>query len=140
MHALVERLYPLCRSITGDGVRATLDVLAESIPLTMHEVPTGTQVLDWTVPKERNVRDAYVADPAGRPVVDFAASNLHVVGYSVPVRTRMTLAELREHMHTLPNQPELVPYRTSYYKEAWGFCLSQKSLALHNAGLLEEKE
>jgi Domain of unknown function (DUF2172)/Domain of unknown function (DUF4910)/Polysaccharide biosynthesis protein len=100
----------------------------KSIPLTMHEVPTGTQVLDWTVPKEWNVRDAYVADPAGRRVVDFAASNLHVVGYSVPVRTRMTLAELREHMHTLPNQPELVPYRTTYYKEAWGFCLSQKSL------------
>src|SRR5215212_6103626 len=128
MHTLVERLYPLCRSITGDGVRATLDVLTESIPFTVHEVPTGTQVLDWTVPKEWNIRDAYVADQSGRRVVDFAASNLHVVGYSVPVRTRMTLAELREHLHTLPNQPELVPYRTSYYKETWGFCVSQNVL------------
>ena len=128
MHALVERLYPLCRSITGDGVRATLDVLAESIPLTVHEIPTGTAVLDWTVPKEWNIRDAYVADPEGRRVIDFTKSNLHVVGYSVPVRTRMSLAALREHLHTLPEQPDLVPYRTSYYKEAWGFCLSQNTL------------
>lgn len=128
MHALVEQLYPLCRSITGDGVRATLDILAESIPLAVHEVPTGTQVLDWTVPKEWNVRDGYVADPSGRRVVDFADSNLHVVGYSVPVRTRMSLAALREHLHTLPDQPDLVPYRTSYYKEMWGFCVSQNNL------------
>ena len=128
MHALVERLYPLCRSITGNGVRATLDVLAESIPLTVHEIPTGTAVLDWTVPKEWNIRDAYVADPEGQRVIDFTKSNLHVVGYSVPVRTRMSLAALREHLHTLPEQPDLVPYRTSYYKEAWGFCLSQNTL------------
>ena len=128
MHALVERLYPLCRSITGDGVRATLDVLAESIPLTVHEIPTDTQVLDWVVPKEWNIRDAYVADPMGRRVIDFTESNLHVVGYSVPVRARMSLAELREHLHTLPDQPDLIPYRTSYYKEAWGFCLSQNTL------------
>jgi aminopeptidase-like protein len=128
MHALVERLFPLCRSITGDGVRATLSVLAESIPLTLHEIPTGTQVLDWTVPKEWNIRDAYVADPDGRRVIDFTKSNLHVVGYSVPVRTRMSLTALREHLHTLPDQPDLVPYRTSYYKETWGFCLSQNTL------------
>jgi aminopeptidase-like protein len=128
MHALVERLYPLCRSITGNGVRATLDVLAESIPLTVHEIPTGTAVLDWTVPKEWNIRDAYVADPEGRRVIDFTKSNLHVVGYSVPVRTRMSLTALREHLHTLPEQPDLVPYRTSYYKEGWGFCLSQNAL------------
>ena len=128
MHALVERLYPLCRSITGDGVRATLDVLAESIPLTVHEIPTNTQVLDWVVPKEWNIRDAYVADPMGRRVIDFTESNLHVVGYSVPVRARMSLAELREHLYTLPDQPDLIPYRTSYYKEAWGFCLSQNTL------------
>jgi aminopeptidase-like protein len=128
MHALVERLYPLCRSITGNGVRATLDILAEYIPLTVHEIPTGTQVLDWTVPKEWNIRDAYIADPEGRRLVDFTESNLHVVGYSVPVRTTMSLAALREHLHTLPDQPGLVPYRTSYYKEAWGFCLSQDIL------------
>ena len=94
----------------------------------MHEIPTGTAVLDWTVPKEWNIRDAYVADPEGRRVIDFTKSNLHVVGYSVPVRTRMRLATLREHLHTLPEQPDLVPYRTSYYKEAWGFCLSQNAL------------
>jgi aminopeptidase-like protein len=128
MHALVERLYPLCRSITGDGVRATLGVLAESIPLTMHEIPTGTPVLDWTVPKEWNIHDAYVADLEGRRVIDFNKSNLHVLGYSVPVHTRMTLAALREHLHTLPDQPDLVPYRTSYYKETWGFCLSKNTL------------
>lgn len=128
MHALVERLYPLCRSITGDGVRATLGILAESIPLTVYEVPTSTQVLDWVVPKEWNIRDAYVANLDGRRVIDFAESNLHVVGYSVSVRTWMTLGQLREHLHTLPDQPDLVPYRTSYYKEAWGFCLSQNTL------------
>jgi aminopeptidase-like protein len=128
MHGLVERLYPLCRSITGDGVRATLDIVAESIPLIVHEIPTGTRVLDWTVPREWNIRDAYVADPEGRRVIDFTQSNLHVVGYSVPVRTRMSLARLRPHLHTLPDQPDLIPYRTSYYKEAWGFCLSQSTL------------
>jgi aminopeptidase-like protein len=128
MHALVERLYPLCRSITGDGVRATLDVLAESISLTVQDVPTGTQILDWTVPREWNISDAYVADSSGRRVIDFNKSNLHVVGYSVPVRSRMALAELRGHLHTLPDQPELVPYRTSYYKEAWGFCVAQITL------------
>jgi aminopeptidase-like protein len=128
MHRLVERLYPLCRSITGDGVRATLDVLAESIPLTVYEIPTGTHVLDWTVPKEWNIRDAYVADAKGRRVIDFRESNLHVVGYSTPIRTTMSLTALREHLHTLADQPDLIPYRTSYYKEAWGFCLSQKTL------------
>ncbi|KOT96069.1 DUF4910 domain-containing protein [Streptomyces ardesiacus] len=128
MYALVERMYPLCRSITGDGVRATLRIVDEYIPLHVHEVPTGTQVLDWTVPKEWNVRDAYVADAAGRRVVDFAASSLHVLGYSVPVSATMSLAELREHLHTLPEQPSLVPYRTSYYEERWGFCLAQRTL------------
>ncbi|MEU3241435.1 MULTISPECIES: DUF4910 domain-containing protein [unclassified Streptomyces] len=128
MHALVERLYPLCRSITGDGVRATLEIVGEYIPLQVHEVPTGTEVLDWTVPQEWNIRDAYVADSAGRRVVDFAASSLHVLGYSVPVSATMPLADLRPHLHTLPDQPGLVPYRTSYYKPEWGFCLAQETL------------
>ncbi|MDR8407479.1 DUF4910 domain-containing protein [Nonomuraea sp. 3-1Str] len=128
MHALVERLYPICRSITGDGVRRTLDVIGERLPLTVTEVPTGTQVLDWTVPKEWNIRDAYVKDPSGRRVVDFRASNLHVVGYSVPVSGVFTLEELRPRLHTLPEQPSLVPYRTGYYAETWGFCLSQDVL------------
>ncbi|MFC9730447.1 DUF4910 domain-containing protein [Streptomyces roseolus] len=128
MHALVERLYPLCRSITGDGVRATLDVVGEYVPLRVHEVPTGTRVLDWTVPQEWNIRDAYVADATGRRVVDFAASSLHVLGYSVPIAATMPLSELRGHLHTLPDQPDLVPYRTSYYTPEWGFCLSQNAL------------
>ncbi|MFD7552008.1 DUF4910 domain-containing protein [Streptomyces sp. NPDC059816] len=128
MHALVERLYPLCRSITGDGVRATLDIVGEYVPLTVHEVPTGTQVLDWTVPQEWNIRDAYIADPAGNRVVDFAASSLHVLGYSLPVSTTLPLTELRAHLHTLPDRPTWVPYRTSYYRPDWGFCLAQETL------------
>ncbi|GAB3145643.1 DUF4910 domain-containing protein [Microbispora hainanensis] len=129
MHALVERLYPLCRSITGSGLRRTLEIIGESIPLEISEVPTGTQVLDWTIPKEWNIRDAYIKDSSGTRIVDFAASNLHVVGYSVPVSATMTLEELRPHLHTLPGRPGLVPYRTSYYAETWGFCLSEDTLA-----------
>jgi aminopeptidase-like protein len=128
LHALVERLYPICRSITGDGVRQTLDIIGEHIALERHEVPTGTAVLDWTIPQEWNIRDAYVATPSGERVIDFQESNLHVVGYSVPVRQRMPLSELREHLHTLPDQPSWVPYRTSYYAPAWGFCLAQEKL------------
>ncbi|MET8851131.1 DUF4910 domain-containing protein [Amycolatopsis sp. NPDC004625] len=128
LHALVERLYPICRSITGDGVRQTLDIIGEHISLERHEVPTGTAVLDWTIPQEWNIRDAYVATPSGERVIDFRESNLHVVGYSVPVRQRMPLSELREHLHTLPDQPSWVPYRTSYYAPAWGFCLAQEKL------------
>jgi aminopeptidase-like protein len=129
MHALVRRLFPLCRSITGDGVRQTLEIVGESIPLRVHEVPTGTEVLDWSVPKEWNIRDAYIADATGKRIVDFAESNLHVVGYSVPVTATMSLAELRGHLHTLPEQPGLIPYRTSYYAENWGFCLREETLA-----------
>jgi len=127
MHDLVRRLYPLCRSITGDGVRETLAIVGEHLDLDVHEVPTGTRVLDWTVPQEWNIRDAYVALD-GKRVVDFRESNLHVVGYSVPVRTTMPLSELRGHLHTLPDQPSLVPYRTSYYAPTWGFCLAQSTL------------
>src|ERR1700754_1947279 len=111
LHALVARLYPLCRSITGDGVRRTLEIISETIPLTVHEVPSGTPVLDWTVPKEWNIRDAYIADRTGRRVVDFGESNLHVMSYSVPVSATLTLDELRPRLHSLPDQPDLVPYR-----------------------------
>lgn len=128
MHALIRELYPLCRSITGDGLRATLRRIGAEIPLTLHEVPSGTPVLDWTVPNEWNVRDAYVADAAGHRVIDFRRSSLHVLNYSTPVRRRMTLDELRPHLHTLPDHPDWIPYRTSYYAEAWGFCLSQRQL------------
>ncbi|MFC0438620.1 DUF4910 domain-containing protein [Kutzneria buriramensis] len=123
MKELVERLYPVCRSITGDGLRRTLEIVGEHIPLTVSEVPTGTEVLDWTVPKEWNIRAAWVKDPSGRKVIDFAEHNLHIVGYSTPLHATMPLAELREHLHTLPEQPTLIPYRTSYYSETWGFCL-----------------
>lgn len=128
MHDLVRRLYPLCRSITGDGLRRTLAIIGESIPLEITEVPTGTKVLDWTIPREWNIRDASITGPDGRKVVDFHDNNLHVVGYSAPVEATMSLEELRGRLHTLPDQPDLVPYRTSYYAETWGFCLSQNTL------------
>lgn len=126
--ALAARIYPISRSITGNGVRETLRALSELVPLTLHEVPSGMPVLDWTVPPEWNVRDAYIADAAGRRIVDLKKSNLHLVGYSEPVRRRMTLAELRPHLHTLPGQPDLIPYRTSYYTRTWGFCLAHRQL------------
>jgi aminopeptidase-like protein len=128
MYALVEELYPICRSITGDGVRKTLETLSHHVPLTVRDVPSGTSVLDWTVPKEWNIRDAWIADASGTRVVDFRKSNLHVVNYSVPVKTRLPLEKLRRHLHTLPDRPDLIPYRTSYYDETWGFCLTQKQL------------
>ncbi|MGH8595645.1 MAG: DUF4910 domain-containing protein [Gammaproteobacteria bacterium] len=126
MNALVERLFPICRSLTGDGVRRTLGVIGESIPLTIHEVPSGTPAFDWTVPNEWNIRDAYIKDPEGRRVVDFQRSNLHVVGYSAPVHTTLSRQQLETHLHSLPEQPELIPYRTRYYDNDWGFCLSHR--------------
>jgi aminopeptidase-like protein len=128
MYSFMEELFPISRSITGDGIRATLGAIGKRIPLEMHEVPSGTQVLDWTVPKECNIHDAYVKGPGGEKVIDFNEHNLHVVSYSVPVRAHMDLAELKEHLHTLPDQPDLIPYRTSYYSESWGFCLPHDEL------------
>lgn len=131
MHALVRQLQPICRSITGDGVRQTLARLREDIPLEIHDVPSGTRVFDWTVPREWNIRDAWVKnarDASGQRVIDWRRHNLHVVSYSVPVRARMTLAQLRPHLHSLPDQPELIPYRTSYYEDDWGFCLPHRQL------------
>src|SRR3954464_9226357 len=128
MHALAAELYPICRSITGAGVGRTLARIGELIPLEVHEVPTGTQVLDWTVPLEWNINEAFIGGPDGRRVVDFADSNLHVVSYSVPVSERMSLAELKPHLFSLPERPDWIPYRTSYYNEDWGFCLSDRQL------------
>jgi aminopeptidase-like protein len=125
---LVAELYPICRSITGDGVRRTLEIVGREIDLEVHEVPSGTEVFDWTVPREWNIRDAWVANAAGERVIDFHASNLHVMSYSVPVRATMPLAELKPHLFTLPEHPDWVPYRTSYYAERWGFCASQRLL------------
>jgi len=128
MYRLIEELFPICRSITGDGVRQTLAILGRYIPLRIVEVPSGTAVFDWTVPYEWNIRDAYIKAASGDRVVDFRRSNLHVLNYSVPVNRRMTLAELRPHLFTLPEYPDWVPYRTSYYNENWGFCLSHNQL------------
>ena len=128
MYQLIRELYPICRSITGNGVRQSLSILKKHIPLEIHEVPSGTAVFDWTVPKEWNITDAYVKNTHGERVVDFRQSNLHVVGYSVPIRRTMPLSELKTHLYTLPDHPGWIPYRTSYYTENWGFCLSQKSL------------
>lgn len=132
MPALMLRLYPICRSITGEGVRQTLRILREHIPLEIREVPTGTQVFDWTVPREWNIRDAWIKNSVGERIIDFRRLNLHVVSYSVPIHQRMRLAEFKEHLYTVPHQPDWVPYRTSYYKETWGFCLSENQLAQLN--------
>lgn len=128
IHGFMGELYPICRSITGNGVRETLSRIGNEIPLDVHEVPTGTQVFDWTVPREWNIADAYIKGPDGERVVDFRESNLHVVSYSTPINTRMSLEDLKKHVFTLPEQPGWIPYRTSYYKETWGFCLSHDQL------------
>lgn len=124
MYKLLEKLFPICRSITGDGVRKTLGIIQEHIPIKIHEVSTGTKVFDWEVPKEWNIKDAYVMDEKGNKVIDFKKNNLHVVGYSVPVNKTVPLSELQEHLYSLPDQPEAIPYITSYYKERWGFCIA----------------
>ncbi|HEY4283440.1 MAG TPA: DUF2172 domain-containing protein, partial [Chthoniobacterales bacterium] len=129
MYALCHRLFPICRSITGNGVRETLRLISEQIPIGVHQVPTGTPVFDWDVPQEWNIRDAWIKNSAGEKLVDFKQLNLHVVSYSIPVRKTMTFAELKDHLFTVPEHPDWVPYRTSYYKEDWGFCLSQNQMA-----------
>lgn len=128
MHAWASAWYPICRSITGDGLREQLQRLGELIPLEVTEVPTGTPVLDWTVPQEWNIREAWVKDAQGKKVIDFAQHNLHVMGYSAPVHTRMDLPTLKQHCHTLPAHPDWIPYRTSYYKEQWAFCATQRQI------------
>jgi aminopeptidase-like protein len=121
--AFAAELYPICRSITGNGVRETFREIGRHIKLDIQEVPSGTAVFDWTIPREWNIRDAYIKNAQGEKIVDFARSNLHVVSYSAPVRQFLSLAELKKHLHTLPEQPDLIPYRTSYYADNWGFCL-----------------
>jgi aminopeptidase-like protein len=124
MYDLLKKLFPINRSITGNGVRETLKIIQEKIPIKIHEVPTGTKAFDWTVPKEWNINDAYVIDAVGNKVIDFKENNLHIVGYSIPVDKTMTLTELEEHLFSLPEQPDAIPYVCSYYEENWGFCLA----------------
>lgn len=128
MLAMIEEIYPICRSITGEGLRDTLRAVQRRVPITLHEIPSGTKVFDWTVPDEWNISDAYVLDAGGRRVVDFRRSNLHVVNYSEPIRRKLPLSELKAHLFSLPEHPDWVPYRTSYYERSWGFCLSQRQL------------
>jgi len=126
MMRLAGELYPICRSITGDGVRRTLGVLKRHIPVEVTEVPTGTRVLDWTVPREWNIRGAHIARLDGTRVVDFADHNLHILQYSQPMDRVVPMAELQKHLHTMPDRPDWIPYRTSYSGETWGFCLTQR--------------
>lgn len=126
--ALAAEIYPICRSITGNGVRETLRAIGAHIKLEVHEVPTGTSVFDWVIPREWNIREAYIKNEQGEKIVDFARSNLHVMSYSVPVRQHVSLAQLKRHIYTLPDQPDLIPYRTSYYTENWAFCMPHRLL------------
>jgi len=125
----IRKLYPISRSITGEGVRTTLRTIQQHIPLEIVEVPSGTQVFDWTVPPEWNIKDAYVKNRQGERIVDFRKCNLHVVGYSVPIHAKLTLSELKPHLFTIPERPDWIPFRTSFYHKNWGFCLSHKQFS-----------
>jgi aminopeptidase-like protein len=135
--ALASDIYPICRSITGDGVRETLQIIRRHIDLNVHEVPTGTPVFDWIIPREWNIRGAYIKDACGEKIVNFDQSNLHVMSYSIPVRKHVSLAELKAHTHTLPEQPDVIPYRTSYYSENWGFCMTHRQFENLQDGVYE---
>ena len=128
MFQLISDLFPICRSITGNGVRESLEIISRHVPTQIHEVPSGTRVFDWTVPKEWNIRGAYIKDSTGEKVLDFQDSNLHVLNYSTPINTRISLHELKKHLYTIPEHPAWIPYRTSYYNENWGFCLAHNKL------------
>jgi aminopeptidase-like protein len=128
MYDLIVKMYPICRSITGNGVRETLQILQSYLPLQVVEVPTGTPVFDWIVPKEWNIYDAYVKNAKGEKIIDFQKSNLHILNYSIPVHQKMSLCELSKHLFSMPDHPTWIPYRTSYYHETWGFCLPHNML------------
>ena len=132
LHRFIAELYPICRSITGEGARETLRLIGERIPLQIHEIPSGTVVFDWVVPKEWNIKDAYIKNSQGEKIVDFQKSNLHVISYSIPVHRKLSLGELKNHLFALPEHPDWIPYRTSYYKEDWGFCVTHNQLLALN--------
>ncbi len=134
LYSFATELAKTYRSITGNGVRETLALIQKLIPLTVHEVPTGTQTLDWNVPKEWNIRDAYVIDPEGKKILDFKTNYLHVLGYSIPIDQTVSLKELDQHLYSLPEQPDAIPYVTSYYEERWGFCIAHRERALLKPG------
>ncbi|PJE81444.1 peptidase M28, partial [Candidatus Pacearchaeota archaeon CG10_big_fil_rev_8_21_14_0_10_32_42] len=126
IYSLIKKLYPICRSITGNGVRKTLGIIKDIIPINIYEVPSGTKVFDWVVPKEWNIHNAYIKNLKGKKILDFNKSNLYVLGYSLPIKKKIKLAELKKNLYTLPKYPNWIPYLTSYYNPSWGFCLSQK--------------
>lgn len=126
MYQLAKMIFPICRSITGEGVCKTLQILKKEIPIKIRKVPSGTRAFDWTVPEEWNIQDAYILDGAGKKIVDFQKNNLHVVGYSEPVDRKLSLEQLQQHLHSLPQQPNAIPYVTSYYKKRWGFCITHR--------------
>src|SRR6056297_2713361 len=143
LYELAKKLFPITRSITGNGVRKTLNILSEYHPIKVHEVPTGTKAFDWTVPKEWNIKDAYILNEDGEKIVDFQENNLHVVGYSTPVDKTLSLEELQKHLYSLPEQPDVIPYVTSYYKERYGFCMThnqRESLKPGNYRILIDSE
>ncbi len=134
IHSFIEQLFPICRSITGDGVRETLEIISQKIPVNICEVPSGTKVFDWTIPEEWNIKDAYIINPEGKKIIDFKKLNLHVVNYSQPINKKISLEELKKHLHTFPAKPDWVPYKTSYYKKDWGFCIAENQLKTMKEG------
>ncbi len=124
MFELINQMYPICRSITGNGVRETLSIISKVIPITIHEVPSNTKVLDWEIPLEWNINDAWIKNSKGEKIIDFKNSNLHVLNYSIPIHKKVKLKELQEHLFTLPDYPDWIPYRTSYHNKEWGFCMA----------------
>jgi aminopeptidase-like protein len=126
MFNLIKELFPICRSITGNGTRKTLEIIRTHIPLEIKEIPSNTNVFDWTVPKEWNIINAYVKNSKGEKIIDFQKSNLHILQYSIPIHKKMTLDELKTHLYSIEEYPDWIPYRTSYYQENWGFCISHK--------------
>jgi len=137
MYRFITDLFPICRSITGQGVRETLSLLQKHVPLDIHEISSGTRVFDWIIPKEWNIRQAWIKDPTGRKIINFQDSNLHVLNYSTPVHARLSLTDLKEHLYSVPEHPEWIPYRTSYYNKNWGFCLPHNQLLALSEGEYE---